>query len=40
MFAFSGVKSDFDFCQTAIKQIFNNADLNDQMSQEFNYKLR
>ncbi len=36
----SGVKGDFDFCQTAIKTIFNNKKLGDQLRDKYGVMLR
>ena len=35
-----GVRSDFDFCQSSIKDIFNNYSLANELSKKYNCKLR
>jgi hypothetical protein len=34
-----GVKADFDFCQTAVKDIFNDTEMNTYLKKEFNVSL-
>ena len=39
-FLLSGVESDFDFCQSSIKQVFRNKDISASLMDKFNVKLR